>query len=190
MASPFTVAGKFALALILGVTLVAGCSSAPRPVVQDFDTFQVVNIGQLRYTTPDGYHVVRQKAGYAIHEAGQLPGSTIMVKYDVNPPRNLNFDADAEKRQFLDQVPGARLTSAQYSEEGARKRIKIMVEGLTREKEQLRGALLMVREGNRTATVRIIGPWEDRNEINHQIEKLAASFEFGDKYAPKAVAKK
>jgi len=172
--------GKLALAAVLGGMLSLGCSAGPRPQVQDFDTYQTVRIGQLRYTTPEGYKVVARKQGYAEHATDALPDSRIFVRYDVNPPRDIKVDADAEKRRFLDAVPGSRLTSAQYSELDNRTRIKIMLEGMTRDEKKLAGSLLMVREGDRTATIHIVGPWEHRDDINHAVEGLGESLQFRD----------
>jgi hypothetical protein len=178
MKTAFVRVCQFAAGTILGATLLVGCAGGPRPSVDDFDSYQIVQIGKLRYITPDGIRASDKRRGLVQHDILNHPDVFVKVAFDSNPPRSLRFDADAEKRRFLDQVPNGELTSVQYGEYEGRQHIKIMVRGRQRDGRLVHGNLLLLREGGNTATVRLIGPWEKRDAMNGYIESFSRTMEF------------
>lgn len=174
------------LLLILTAAGLAGsvaCRRAPVPEVQDLDSYNLVNLGAAKYTTPQGLTLLDRGQGFAEHAISYLPGTVLRVEVDPNPPRDLVFDADAERRQFLDQLGSRSVRSAQYHEvkndagELTQRRVKVFASAADEEGRRLHGALMVVRAGQNTATIRAVGPHEDRQEINHLVERMARLME-------------
>lgn len=161
------VAGAIAL---IGIT---SCRQAAVPVIEDFDTYQMVTIGPAHYTTPAGVRDTRHGRGFVEHKVEGLDGVTVRVNVDPNPPRDVKFDADAEKRKFLDDLHGSFLRSVQYSEYKGTQKIKIIAHSVDKAGTPLYGTLMMVRAGSNTATIRAVGPRDKQTEMNRLVETLA-----------------
>jgi hypothetical protein len=134
-------------------------------------------MGGMRYVTPQGVRATEQHGGEVRHEIASLPGTVVVVRYDSHPPRSLRFDADAEKRRFLDEVPAGELTSVQYHTEGGREHVKVKAKGMEKGGDALFGAMVLVRETNRTATIRLVGPWAQRDAISRITDDMARRVE-------------
>jgi hypothetical protein len=158
--------------LALASAGLSSCYKAAKPRVGDFDTYQIVRLGPAEYVTPDGVKVTKTGPGFVEHQVNFLPNSTVRVEVDPNPPRDFKFDADAEKRRFLDELDNSYLRSAQYSENDGVRRIRVFAEG-TRDEQPVHGILYVIRQQTDTATIRLVGPRGDRVEINRLGERLA-----------------
>ncbi|CAN5483635.1 hypothetical protein BH09SUM1_BH09SUM1_29330 [soil metagenome] len=161
-----------AAGLLVGA--LGACSTAPKAVVTDYDSFQTVKLGAASYTTPIGFHVIEEGPGYVIHSYDRMPDTYIRTEVNQNPPRSLKFDADAEKRKFMDEVPGAILKSVQYRERDERRRIRVLVDGLTKDNKRLYGSMMMVREEGNSAVIKVVGPYENRAAISRLTDNLAS----------------
>ena len=125
--------------------------------------------------------------GFVEHEIAALPDTTVRVAIDSNPPRSFKFDSDAEKRRFMDEIDNSILRSVQASRQPVKdgpvivseqRWMKVITEGQRRDGEKMTGVMLIIREGDRTATIKAIGPHENRLEINRAVETLGSNFRF------------
>jgi len=174
----------FAAAAALNL-LLTGCATAPQAEVRDFDTYQVISLGDANYVTPMGVRAVNSGRGFVEHQIDHLPGVSVRVSIDPNPPRDFKFDSDAATRQFLDELDTSFLRSAQYSkpvyrngeEVRTQQWMKVFTEGQGSE-GPISGVLLIVREQNETALIRLIGPRDKRFEMNQMVERIARAVVF------------
>lgn len=179
------------VAAVAGALLLAGCASAPKAIVQDLDTYQVVDIGDVHYVTPDGITVTDKGRGFATHELRNLPGVKATVAVDANPPRDFRLDGDVEGRRFVRDLPGGQLTSVQFYELEGRQHLKILAKGTQKDGSGLFGTVVMIREGSKTAAVRATGPVGNRAEIDRLAEDISKRIELREKTpAKKTVAEK
>lgn len=165
---------------VFAIGLASGCGSKVRPEVQDFDSYQVIRMGPVRYITPEGMKVVKEGRDFVIHEDASIPGTTFTVRTETSPPRSLKFDADAEKRMFLSEVDQSRLTSAQYDEDKKRRTVTIFIEGLDEKTNTpLYGMMKVMRDGDDTASIRALGPRDQRHRITPVVERLSRDITLG-----------
>lgn len=169
--------GWTGLALVMALLVWSGCSRTPRPVVQNFDSYETIQIGPVSYVTGQGTRVSATDRGWVQHEVDSIPGATFQVQVKTDPPRNFRYDADLERRRFQRAVPNGRWTSAQYHSRDGRENMRINVQGLSRKGERVYGALNIVRKDGQTAIVSAMGPMEHRDEIARTTARLAKSLE-------------
>lgn len=165
------------LFLVMALLIWSGCSRTPRPVVQNFDSFESIEIGPVRYVTGEGTRVTAKDRGWVQHEVASIPGATFQVQINTDPPRQFRYDADLERRRFQRAVPNGRLTSAQYHSRDGRENMHVNISGLTRQGEQVYGSLKIVRKDGHTAVVSAIGPMEHRDAIARTTAQIARSLE-------------
>lgn len=168
----------FCLLLAIAVLGLTACSRGPQPVVNNFDTFQTVQLGPISYTAPDGVRVTEKGPGYLVHEIERLPGVVVRVELDASPPRSLKLDADAAKRRFISGIPNGVLRSVQYDKLDQKEIIKVFADGNRETGEKLYGSMMMLRQGNRTARIKVQGPYEDRNQIENIMQRIAMEVKF------------
>lgn len=188
------------LAAVLVLTVLSGCAGRLNISVQDVDTYHVVKIGAASYIAGDGLAVTDTGRRSVTHEVGHIPGAVLTVSVDPNPPRDFRFDADAEKRKFVKALPRGYLTSAQYAEvddwvraRGAagelprgeeafekkiQERVRVNARGTTPAGEEIAGAMIVLREMGRTATVKVTGPYSEAPKLNILVERIADSVEW------------
>lgn len=154
-----------------------GCTQAPRAQVRDLDTYHVVTIGKMRYVTPDGFHMVSREPGSISHHYDRLPGTIITVSVDPTPPRSLKLDAEAEKTRFQGEIPNGFSRSAQYKKDDARERVTAFVEGQREDGQRLYGVMALIRENSDTATVKVVGYYENRDAITELVESVVRAIE-------------
>ncbi len=165
--------------IILGVsmiTVLASCGSSNRPIVKDYDTYETVRIGPVYYTLPEEVSVVSTGTGYVDHESSKIKDTIIRVEVDTSPPRSLKFDADAERRRFLSEVPGSYTTSVQHVARDNQDNLKLLVRGRDSDGTMLYGAMSVLRSEGNTAVLKIVGPFSERDEINILAERLTPAF--------------
>ncbi|MCC5877240.1 MAG: hypothetical protein JJU11_13545 [Candidatus Sumerlaeia bacterium] len=190
------------LVAMLLMVVVAGCASKLPVAVHDVDTYHMVEIGPVAYTLGDGFPVVEKGRTKVVHDVVSIPGTRLEISVDPNPPRDFRFDADAEKRIFLRSLPNANLTSAQYNEvedwvrvvndgieepigedsfeRKVQQRMKINTRARPSDAPELTGVLIVLREKNRTATVRIIGNHSDAPALNRLADQVADAIYWKD----------
>lgn len=190
------------LAALLLVAAVSACATRLPIKVHDVDTYHQVHIGSVSYTLGDGYPVIEKGRTMVAHAVEAVPGARLEIEVDPNPPRDFRFDADAEKRKFLRALPNANLTSAQYNEvtdwvrvrsEGTelpqgeesfeqktQYRVKINTRARANDGSEMVGVLVVLREMDRTATVRLVGNREDAHTLNRLADKVADEIHWVD----------
>lgn len=194
-------ASKSLVAMLL-VVVVVGCASRLPIKVHDVDTYHQVEIGPVTYLLGDGFPVVEKGRTKVVHEVASIPDARLEIIVDPSPPRDFKFDADAEKRVFLRSLPNANLTSAQYKEvedwvrvvndggedpigeesfeRKVQQRMKINTKARPDGAPEQVGVLIVLREKNRTATVRIIGNHSDAPALNRLADQVADSIYWKD----------
>ncbi len=152
--------------------LLCSCSSSRRPVVLDYDTYQIVTIGDVSYTTPNNVELESRGRSSVVHKLNEIGGATMKVSVDTSPPRDLSFDADATRRQFLHSMNKAQSRSAQYNELNGVRRVKITADGRDLSGKHTYGTLTLLRNSDTTAILSIVGPWEYRGQIDSFMERM------------------
>ncbi len=171
---------RIVLGLALGAAfaLSAGCSHAPKPDIGDFDTYQVINIGEVKYITPNGLRAVDSGPGYVEHEIEDIPEALLRVEIETEPPRRLGFDADQRTRQFLREVPKSQLTNVQYDRRDGRHYLKMLSKGEAENGLPLYAEMSLIRDDNETILFKIVGPMEDQPEMSRLLERLSEAVVF------------
>lgn len=176
-----TSARFFVLALLACAAILTGCSRGPRPVVTDYDSYSTVSMGPISYMTSNGVPIVKKGPGYVVHEVDRLPGVTVRVEWDTNPPISLKRDADAAARRFLLQLSqNAMLRSTQYDEVENKRVVKCFAEGTSSSGEPLYGSMMMMRAGDKTARIKVKGPYALRTDIERAMTRIANGIQLGE----------
>ncbi len=155
-----------------------GCQRPPRATVKDYDTYQLVNLGEVRYTTPEGLRVETRGRGYAVHTVDAHPEIRLRIEVDPNPPRSLRVDAESQQRRFLRDLGIMASTSVQYSSRHDREIVKYITRGRSGDPDSPYGSLMLIRKEGATAVLKVTGPLRLRTEMNTLIERMGRHIEF------------
>ena len=165
--------------LLLALAGLTACAGGQRPVVRDFDTYSLVEIGRLAYSTPSGVKAVRQESNYVLHDIMTAPGCSMFVRLNPDPPRGFKRDLDNERRRYLGELEGSRMTSVQYlTAPNFTEGIKMQARGASKNGKPLYGVLAVLRKDGKTAIIGIKGPIEFRPEMSRLIEDVMAKIDF------------
>ncbi len=171
----------FLTCLLAAITVAAaGCQHMPRAEVKDYDTFQLINLGEVWYTAPEGLPVIERGRGYVVHSVDAIPGAHLRIEADPSPPRSLRVDAGTHKRRFVSEVAVLASSSVQYSDRKDREIVKVIARSRLDDPNARFGSMMLIRKDRTTAIVKVWGPLAKRTEMNNLIERMSRHIQFGE----------
>ena len=165
--------------LLLALAGLTACAGGQKPVVRDFDTYSLVEIGKLAYATPAGVKAVRQEPNYVLHDITTFPGCSMFIRLNEDPPRGFKRESENERRRFLGIINGSRMTSVQHlTAPNFNEGIKIQASGVSKTGEPAYGTLAVLRKDGKTAVIGIKGPVKFRPEMARLMEDIISKIDF------------
>jgi len=171
---------KLTAATLLAAGALACASASTKPTVDDYDTYQIISIGNARYITPNGFSAGETASGRVDHRIAGRPDTLVRVQVLNEAPSTLKFDIDREQRRFLSEVPGSALRSVQHKDDGPRTTMNVMASGRAENGQPVYGTMYFVREAEDTVLVKVMGPYKDRDDLDRIAEKIARDLHFAE----------